>query len=113
MKVSCGSLDNMAKSEPPSLMDELSKKFEPSIDIMLKPLLIGDNKVYLFYLKTVTDSNKLHSIVIKPFFELKSNESFQSYIESLPEQVEMKSEKELQIMLTKGAVLLSIKDQFY
>lgn len=106
-------MDNMAKSNPPTLMDELSKKFEPSSDIMLKPLQIGDNKVYLFYLKTVVDGNKLHTIVIKPFFEMKSNESFQSYIESLPEQVEMTSGEELQIKLTKGAVLLSIEDQFY
>ncbi|WP_251556245.1 spore germination protein [Psychrobacillus sp. MER TA 171] len=94
-------------------MTELSEKFKPSSDIISKPLQIEGNIVFLFYLKSVVDSAVLHSLVIKPFFEMKSNKSFTSYIDSLPELVDMKAGEELQVELTKGVVLLSIEGQYF
>lgn len=106
-------LDDMEKSNFPTLMTELSEKFKPSSDIISKPLQIEGNIVFLFYLKSVVDSAVLHSLVIKPFFEMKSNKSFTSYIDSLPELVDMKAGEELQVELTKGVVLLSIEGQYF
>lgn len=103
----------MAKFNFPELMVELSEKFSPSIDISLKPLQIEGNRVFIFYLKSVVDGIKLHEMLIKPFFEMKSNESFRSYIESLPNLTNMKFEEELLIELTKGHVLLAINDAFF
>ncbi|MCM3359218.1 spore germination protein [Psychrobacillus sp. MER TA 171] len=103
----------MEKSNFPTLMTELSEKFKPSSDIISKPLQIEGNIVFLFYLKSVVDSAVLHSLVIKPFFEMKSNKSFTSYIDSLPELVDMKAGEELQVELTKGVVLLSIEGQYF
>lgn len=106
-------MDDMEKSNFPTLMTELSEKFKPSSDIISKPLQIEGNIVFLFYLKSVVDSAVLHSLVIKPFFEMKSNKSFTSYIDSLPELVDMKAGEELQVELTKGVVLLSIEGQYF
>ena len=103
----------MAKSNPPPLIKELTDKFKPSSDIISKTLQIEGNTVFLFYLKSVVDSATLHSVVIKPFFEMKSNESFTSYIDSLPELETMIFGEELQVKLTKGYVLLSIEETYY
>lgn len=106
-------MDNMAKMNPPELMDELLEKFKPSSDIIFKPLQIEGNKVYIFYLKSVIDGAKLQGMLIKPFFEMKSIVNFTSYIESLPDLLDMTFGEELQIEITKGSVLVAIEDEFY
>lgn len=106
-------MDNMAKMNPPELMDELLEKFKPSGDIIFKPLQIEGNTVYIFYLKSVIDGAKLQGMLIKPFFEMKSNVNFTSYIESLPDLLDMTFGEELLIEITKGSVLVAIEDEFY
>lgn len=103
----------MGISNFPPLMIELSEKFSPSNDVCLKPLQIEDNTVFIFYLKSAIDGAKLHDMLIKPFFEMKSNQSFTFYIDSLPNLTNMKYGEELLIEITKGYVLLAIKDVFY
>ncbi|MBD7945809.1 MULTISPECIES: spore germination protein [Psychrobacillus] len=103
----------MSKPNPPTLMNELSEKFTPSSDIIFKPLQMEGNTVFMFYLKSVVDGAKLHGTIIKPFFEMKSFGSYQSYVESLPDLTTMKSGEELQIEITKGHVLVAIEDEFY
>lgn len=107
------SLDSMSKPNPPTLMNELSEKFTPSSDIIFKPLQMEGNTVFIFYLKSVVDGAKLHGTIIKPFFEMKSFGSYQSYIESLPDLTTLKSGEELLIEITKGHVLVAIEDEFY
>ncbi|WP_231687520.1 spore germination protein [Bacillus sp. FJAT-22090] len=101
------------KTNPPELMKQLSDKFSPSIDVMLIPLQMEGNIVYIFYLKTVVNGIKLHEMIIKPFFEIKSCTNYNSYIASLPDLIEMKSGEELMIEITKGHVLVAIEDNFY
>lgn len=107
------SLDSMSKTNPPALMNELSEKFSPSNDIIFKPLQMEGNTVYIFYLKSVIDGAKLQGMLIKPFFEMKSNVNFKSYIESLPDLNGMKSGDELLVEITKGNILIAIEDEFY
>ncbi|MFJ7666604.1 spore germination protein [Lysinibacillus sp. NPDC097195] len=97
----------------PPLMIELSKKFAGSDDMCLKPLQIEDETVFICYLKSAIDGAKLHELLIKPFFDMKSTKSFSSYIQSLPNLSPMKAGQELFIEITKGFVLLAIHDQYY
>ena len=106
-------MDGMVNSNFPPLMIELSEKFPPSNDVCFKPLQIEDNTVFIFYLKSAIDGAKLHDMLIKPFFEMKSNQSFTFYIESLPNLTNMQYGEELLIEITKGYVLLAINDAFY
>ncbi|MFJ7662174.1 spore germination protein [Lysinibacillus sp. NPDC097162] len=103
----------MANLNFPPLMVELLEKFSPSDDTNLKPLQIEDNTVFIFYLKSAIDGAKLHEMLIKPFFEMKSNKSFTFYIESLPNLTKMQCGEDLLIEITKGYVLLAINDAFY
>lgn len=101
----------MTKPEPPELMVELAKKLNPSTDVMQIPLQIEKKQAILFYLKTVVDSDKLQNMIIKPFFEVSSLEHFESYMNSLPDKVEIPGTSELLIKITQGFVLISIQDR--
>jgi len=97
----------------PEMMKDIVEKLNDSEDIMIIPLQLENNQAFVLYLKTVVDGLKLQSIIIKPFFELKSTEYFSSYVQSLPDIVKMKSGEELLLQLTTGYVLIAINDKFY
>lgn len=97
----------------PPLMIEVAEKFAGSDDTNLTPLQIEEHTVFILYLKSAIDSAKLHELLIKPFFDMKSNKSFSSYIESLPNLSPMKEGQALLIEITKGFVLLAIGEQYY
>lgn len=101
------------KPSTPKLMKDIAEKMNRSEDILTIPLQLGDNYAFVLYLKTVVDGLKLQNTIIKPFFELKSTEYFSSYVQSLPDIVEMQTGEELLIQLTKGHVLIAIQDQFF
>ncbi|MFJ7826704.1 spore germination protein [Psychrobacillus sp. NPDC096623] len=101
------------KPNTPELMQDIVEKMNQSEDILLVPLQLDKNYAFVLYFKTVVDGFKLQETIIKPFFELKSTEHFTSYIQSLPDNVKMKSGEELLIQLTKGHVLIAIHDQFF
>lgn len=108
-----GELQMTEKKAAPSLFNELSNEFEPSDDIILTELQIKGQSAFLFYLKTVADGDKLQQTIIRPFFEMGSEEGFASYVQSLPIQEAMPEKTQLLIKLTTGYVLLALLDKFY
>ncbi|MEK3936541.1 spore germination protein [Sporosarcina sp. FSL W7-1349] len=99
--------------EAPALFNELLKQLKPSEDIIHTPLQIKGHCAFLLYVKTVVDGNTLQQTVIRPFFEMASKESFSSYIQSLPNQIDMPSTSQLLNLLTVGAVLIAIGDKIF
>ncbi|MFS0690405.1 spore germination protein [Sporosarcina sp. 179-K 8C2 HS] len=103
----------MSKEQAPPLYDELSKQFSPSSDIIQTPLQMQDNYAFLFYVKSVVDGDKLQQTVIRPFFEMASEEDFASYIKSLPNQTEVPDKNKLLISISSGSVVVAVGDQLY
>jgi spore germination protein len=103
----------MTEQKAPALFDKLMKQFGPSDDIIQAPLHINDQYAFLFYIKTVVDGDRLQQAIIKPFFEMGSETSFASYIQSLPNNLQLPDMKKLLIQISAGFVLIAIGDQIY
>lgn len=103
----------MTEKKAPSLFDELAEQFKPTDDIIQTPLQIKGQYAFLFYLKSVVDGMTLQQTVIKSFFEMTSEEGFESYIQSLPNRIDMPSKDKLPTLLSSGCVLIAIGDKTY
>ncbi len=103
----------MNEKKAPPFFDGLAEQFKPSDDLIQTPLQINGQSAFLFYLKTVVDGNTLQQTVIKPFFEMSSEEGFTSYIQSLPNRIEIPNIDKLLILLSAGSVLIAIGDNIF
>ncbi|CAM4099202.1 spore germination protein [Lederbergia lenta] len=101
------------KKEAPPLFIELSEQFKPSNDIIQTPLHIQGQFAFLFFLKSVVDGDRLQQTVIRPFFELSSEENYASYIQSLPNKLDVPDKDKLIMMLSAGFVLVAIEDNIF
>ncbi|WP_062356871.1 spore germination protein [Bacillus kwashiorkori] len=93
------------------LIELVNEKFNESFDFMKKQLQIDNSEAMIMYIKTVVDGTQLQEIIIKPFFEMKSSDNFLSYLNSLPQQQEIKEKEQVIAELTKGSVLIFVKQQ--
>lgn len=104
--------ENTENPNTPEYMKRLTKKLEPSDDIVQNTLTIEGKKVHLLFLKSVVDPLQLQSVIVKPFFEMKEESHYAQYINSLPYQTKLPSgDREVMIELTKGNVLVMVNDQ--
>lgn len=103
----------MSGQQAPAIFEDLSEQFKPSDDIIQTPLQIKGQYAFLFYLKSVVDGNTLQQTAIRPFFEMASEEGFESYIQSLPNRIEVPSKEKLFILISAGFVLIAIGDQTF
>ncbi|MFC5603855.1 spore germination protein [Sporosarcina koreensis] len=103
----------MTEQQAPPLLNQLSKKFKSSDDVIQTPLQIKGQQAFLFYVRSVVDGDKLQQTVIKPFFEMASAEDFASYIQSLPNQIEIPEMDKLLILISAGAVIVAIDNQLF
>lgn len=97
---------------PPNLMIELMEELKPSYDVSQIPLHIEEKQAFLLYIKTVVDGIQLQEVLIKPFFEMSSEEHFEAYVNSLPNKIDIQTKEELLINLTQGLVLIAIQNKF-
>jgi len=97
--------------EAPHLIKALSKEFNSSDDIIQTPLQIKGQVAFLFFVKSVVDPDKLQQTVIKPFFEMASEEDFASYIQSLPNQVGIPKMDKLLRLISAGSVIIVVNNR--
>lgn len=100
------------QQQTPAFISKLVEELKPSFDIIQIPLKIKKRQAYLFYIKTVVDPDKVQQMIIKPFFEMSTQEQFETYIQALPDKTAMPSNKELLILLTRGFIIVEINNQF-
>jgi len=102
------------KNRKPNVEEELEwliNELKPSNDILHKPLRLEDKQIELVYIKSVVDGAQLQQIVIKPFFELANEQHVEAYLKSLPNQQEVTSKEQVLLELTKGSVVVRLKDE--
>lgn len=103
----------MTEKQAPPLLTELAKKFKPSDDVIQTPLQIKGQTAFLFYIKSVVDGDKLQQTVIKPFFEMASEEDFASYIQSMPNRVDLPKIDKLLVLISAGSVIIAVGDNLF
>ena len=95
----------------PELLLTVADALKPSSDLMQIPLQIEKKNAILLYIKTVVDGAQIQNTIIKPFFEMASEEHFEAYINSLPNKIDLTSPDQLAIDLTMGKLLIAIQDR--
>lgn len=103
----------MTEKQAPPLFDELLEQLKPSNDIIHAPLQLKGQYAFLLYVKSVVDGATLQQAVIRPFFEMASEDGFSSYIQSLPNKMDMPDKNKILFLLTAGAVLIAIEDKMF
>lgn len=100
------------EQQPPELIKELAEELQPTFELIQIPLKIESKKAYLFYIKTVVDPEKLQQMILKPFYEMSSQEHFETYIHLHPDVTEIPSKEELLVLITRGFILIEINGKF-
>lgn len=103
--------NNKKVSVVPDLMLTVIEALKPSSDLMQIPLHIEKKNAILLFIKTVVDGAQIQNTIIKPFFELASEEHFEAYINSLPNKIDMPSPDQLVTDLTMGKLLIAVQDR--
>ncbi|WP_258000510.1 spore germination protein [Bacillus sp. Marseille-P3661] len=92
-------------------LEWLSEELKSSFDLVYKPLHMDEKQAVLLYIRTVVDGVQLQQLVIKPFFELGNDHHVEAYLHSLPNQQEIKSKEQMLLEMTKGSIVVAIRDQ--
>ncbi|MFS0638015.1 spore germination protein [Mesobacillus foraminis] len=95
---------------PDDTIKWLSEELKPSFDLVHKPLHMDEKHAELLYIKTVVDGTQLQQLVIKPFFELATDQHAEAYLNSLPNQQDITSKEQMLLEMTKGSVVILIRD---
>lgn len=78
-----------------------------------KNLEYEDKQAKLIYIKPLINQELLQQIIIKPFFEMSTEEQFKQYLHALPQFQEINSKDQLQLDIMNGNVLVFIQEEFY
>ncbi len=103
----------MFKKKTPSQAEEVKSIVQENSPYTSFTLSYEDNQsITIIYIKEVCDSQKLHDLIITPFYELNGDiQTYKSYVHSQPEVEEYKSLDETIDGLTKGQIVVIIADE--
>lgn len=91
----------------------ITEYFKNTNELTQKTLDYEDKHVLLFYIKPLIDQQLLQKLIIKPLFEMTSENQFKLYLQALPQFQEMTSEEQAQLEVMSGNVLVVIQNEFY
>lgn len=105
-------MDSQLYHSKPHLFAQIIEGLGKSDDLVHTPMQVLEEKAQVLFLKSVINVAELQQLVIKPFFEMKSEEEFLQYIGSLPNRIELTVETPILVNMTKGSVLVSVRKQY-
>lgn len=94
-------------------IDWLSNGLKPTFDLVEKQLEHRKKKAQLLFIKTLVNSDTIQQTIIKPFFEMDTEEDIMAYLSSLPDQQDITSREQILNELTKGSVVVIIQDSTF
>ncbi|MCQ6282479.1 spore germination protein [Bacillus sp. EB600] len=96
------------KFQSKETIDWLSIQLKPTFDLIEKRLEHRKKGAKLLFIKTLVDGDKVQQMIIKPFFEMDTEDDMRAYLSSLPDQQETTSKEQILGELTKGSVVVGI-----
>ncbi|MFC4410036.1 spore germination protein [Chungangia koreensis] len=91
----------------------VKEQFKDSKDFTQKTLEIDHKLALMFYVVTQVDSEAIQKSIIKPFFEMPTEQHFKAYIQSLIQTKTVPSKEQLIVALTSGNVLTVIGNELF
>ncbi|MFF5996692.1 spore germination protein [Lysinibacillus sp. KU-BSD001] len=89
------------------------EQFKGTNELTKKTLEYENKLAVLFYVKSLIDQELLQKVIIKPFFEMQSENQFTSYLTALPYFQEVESKAQALFELTSGSSLVVIQNDLY
>nr|WP_106782634.1 spore germination protein [Lysinibacillus timonensis] len=89
----------------------IQQQLNETNELTKKSLQIDNQHSSIYFINTLADTDMIQKVIIIPFFEISSEQTFEAYLKSLPQQQEYKSNQELLNSLLTGSVLVVVKDQ--
>lgn len=91
----------------------INEQFQNTNELVQKKLDYENKHILLFYIKSLIDSEMLQKLIIKPFFEMSSEEQFNLYLHALPQFQEITSKEQVQLEIMNGNILVVIQNEIY
>ncbi|MFC7686286.1 spore germination protein [Ureibacillus sp. GCM10028918] len=91
----------------------INEQFKNTNEFVQKKLEYENKHVLVLYLKSLIDSEMLQKLLIKPFFEMSSEEQFKLYLQALPQFQEVTSKEQIPLEMMNGNILVEIQNELY
>ncbi len=91
----------------------INEQFKKTNELTQKTLKYEDKHILLFYIKSLIDQELLQKLIIKPFFEMATENQFKLYMQALPQFQEGKSTEQIQLEVMNGNVIIVIQNEIY
>ncbi|WP_400194498.1 spore germination protein [Lysinibacillus telephonicus] len=91
----------------------INEQFKNTNELVQKNLEYENKHILLFYIKSLINSEMLQKLIIKPFFEMSSEEQFNLYLQALPQFQEVQSKEQVHLEIMNGNILIVIQNKFY
>lgn len=91
----------------------LKEQLKSTNELTQKTLEDDQKHALLFFIKPLINQELLQQIIIKPFFEMSSEQKFRQYMKALPYYQEAESKEELKSELMYGNVVVIIQNECY
>ena len=101
------------KLQSKETIDWLSIRLKPTFDLIEKRLEHRKKGAKILFIKTLVESDKIQQMIIKPFFEMDTEDDLKAYFSSLPDQQDITSREQILGELTKGSVVVVIQDLIF
>lgn len=91
----------------------INEQFKHTNELVQKNLEYENKHIVLFYIKSLINSELLQKFIIKPFFEMSSEEQFNLYLQALPQFQQVTSKEQIQLEVMNGNILVVSQDELY
>ncbi|MBS4175142.1 spore germination protein [Bacillus sp. FJAT-49736] len=94
-----------------STFEYLKLQLNGSADAKIQPLKKSNEQIYLIYMKSLCDGDKIQQLLVKPFFEMHATEEYSYYLQSLADFKEFKDNDGALQDIFHGAVAVFLPEQ--
>lgn len=91
----------------------INDQFKQTNELTEKTLEYEQKYMQLFYIKPLIDREMLQNSVIKPFFEMASENQFKLYLHALPQFQEATTKEQVMREIMNGSVVAVIQNEWY
>ena len=96
------------KKKLKEIFEELKEKTLASMDGKLQEVKKEDQTIQLLYIKTLCNSAGINQAILKPFYEMEQQSSFETYLTSLDGYTEFQDlEKTIEAIMTGSVIILT------
>lgn len=95
------------------ILSWINEQFNNTDELAEKNLELENKKIQLLFMKDLIDQELFQKIIIKPYFEMSSEEQLKVYFVALPQYQEVQSKEQVLSAIMEGNILVVIQNHLY